>query len=186
MITFTPVLLLPADGVDVQGRDDLLSVLMGWCRPLEEWFELQSQPVHLMTPTMVSANLDLGAENPWNRVREALYEHPMDGEHQTLCWLAGWDHPSYSGWSAPGLALIGDLFYRLHKRGDAQYALYGPAHEIGHALGYRHQIDLTLRPPDVMWPQATELEHAILRPQPMGGMLSVAGPVGCTLEMPGG
>ena len=156
-----PILLLPASGIDVQGRNDLYGLATQVLRPLEEFWERNGQLALLRTPTIETADFDLVDAYPWDNLQDYFIRQGRavtESEH-VLVFLAGWTHPRWAGWGGNGIALVGDYFFQLARGGDSFDAAAGlAAHELGHTFrGAGHKaIDLT--PPDIMgawWHGAT-------------------------------
>ncbi len=175
MTTFTPVVLLPESGIDVDGRNDLAGVMHDWLRPIEDWYERQARltqnsrlVVHLRDIQLEREAIDLSLDNPHATVLNALQErgYPFGPDEMTLVYLAGWNNAVFGGWGGFGLGLVGDFFYRMAKAPSGfQVGIWGAAHEMAHCLvSLRHQ-DSSLSPPDVLRPYPGELASSILRPE---------------------
>ena len=100
-------------------------------------------------------------------VRVALLQLGYDldgGDYRVLCWPAGWNNPSYAGWSLGNLSVISDTWYDFAKRGDMGSAEWGPAHELAHLLVSPKHREEPLDPPDLLRPYPGDLQRSILRP----------------------
>ncbi|MSQ09417.1 MAG: hypothetical protein EXR52_00190 [Dehalococcoidia bacterium] len=123
------VLLLPASGVDISGRNDLWATLERGSRAIERWYQAQGERVLLVQPEMVSHDFDLSDLNPWSEVLTHLRARgynfdvadpavPNRRLEQYLVYLAGWQPAtSVAAHGGMRLAVLGEAWYALAKQG---------------------------------------------------------------------